>query len=121
MRLSSERLAPDLQGVAAAPGPSLPAAHPVVREGHLTRHWHPSATDRPDIGDGVMGGAKRPGRDQSRAVAREAGDAMDTRGLNGFGQGHGRQDDGEPPGQHRRARPRGAEQEDGVGTTPVSR
>jgi hypothetical protein len=43
-----------------------------------------------------MGGAKWAGRDQRRAVADEAGDAVDTRGLNGLGEGHGRQDGGEP-------------------------
>jgi hypothetical protein len=46
--------------------------------------------DQPDIGDGVMGGAKGPGRDQGRPVAREAGDAVDARRLNGLGKGHRR-------------------------------
>jgi hypothetical protein len=57
--------------------------------------------DQPDIGDGVMGGAKGPGRDQGRPVAREAGDAVDARRLNGLGKGHRRQDDGQPPRQPR--------------------
>jgi hypothetical protein len=39
--------------------------------------------------------------------------------LNGFGQGHRRQDGGEPPGQHRRASPRGAEQEEIMLRTPA--
>jgi hypothetical protein len=39
--------------------------------------------------------------------------------LDGFGQGHRRQDGGESPGQHRRAGPRGAEQEDVVRRTPA--
>jgi hypothetical protein len=53
--------------------------------------------------------------------AGEAGNAMDARGLNRLGEGHRRQDGGEPPCQHRRARPRGAEQEDVMVKTPASR
>jgi hypothetical protein len=52
------------------------------------------------------GCAKWAGRHQRRAVAGEAGDAVDARGLDGFSQDHRRQDGGEPPGQHRLARPR---------------
>jgi hypothetical protein len=48
-----------------------------------------------------MGGVKREGRDQRGAVAGEARDAVDTRGLNGFGEGHRWQDDEGPPGQYR--------------------
>jgi hypothetical protein len=43
-----------------------------------------------------MGGATRPCRDERRAVTGEAGDAMDARGFEGFGEGHRRQDGGEP-------------------------
>jgi hypothetical protein len=66
-----------------------------------------------------MGGVKRPSRDQHRAIAREAGDAMDARGLNGSSQGHRRQDGGEPPCQQGRARPRGAEEEHIMVKTPA--
>jgi hypothetical protein len=48
-----------------------------------------------------MGGATRAGRHQRRAVAREAGDAVDARGLKGFRQRHRQQDSGQPPRQHR--------------------
>jgi hypothetical protein len=48
-----------------------------------------------------------------------AGDTVDARGLDGLSQDHGRQDGGEPPGQHGRARPRGSEQEDVVRRTPA--
>jgi hypothetical protein len=41
------------------------------------------------------GGAARAGRDPRRAVAGEAGDAVDPRSLNGLGEGHGRQHGGE--------------------------
>jgi hypothetical protein len=40
------------------------------------------------------------GRDQRRAVAGEAGDALDARRPKGFGHGHRRQDGGEPAGQY---------------------
>jgi hypothetical protein len=60
--------------------------------------------------------ATRAGRDQRRAVAGEARDAVDTRGLNGLGEGHRRQDGGEPPCQHRLARPRGAKEQVALNT-----
>jgi hypothetical protein len=41
-----------------------------------------------------MGGATRAGRDSRRTVADEAGDTMDTRGLERFRQGQGREDGG---------------------------
>jgi hypothetical protein len=45
---------------------------------------------------------------------------MDTHSLNGLGEDHRRQDGGEPPCEHRLARPRGAEQEQIMVTTPAS-
>ena len=66
-----------------------------------------------------MGGATRAGGDPRRAVAGEARDTVDPRGLNRLGEGHRRQDGGEPPRQHRLARTRGAEQEDIMGRTPA--
>jgi hypothetical protein len=59
------------------------------------------------------------GRDPHRAVAGEACDAVDTRGLNGLGESHRRQHRGESPGQHRFARPRWTDEKDVVGGTPV--
>jgi hypothetical protein len=76
-------------------------------------------TDQPHIGAGVMGGTKRAGRHQRGAVAREARDTMEARGLDGLGQGHRRQDGGEPAGQHRRPRPRGAQEHDVVVEKPA--
>jgi hypothetical protein len=55
-----------------------------------------------------MRGAKRARGDQGGAGAGQAGDAVDAGGLQGFGQGHGGQDGGEPVRQHRLARPGGA-------------
>jgi hypothetical protein len=43
---------------------------------------------------------KRAGGDAGGAVAGEAGDAVNARGLDGFGQRHGRQDSGESTGQY---------------------
>jgi hypothetical protein len=54
------------------------------------------------------------------AVAREAGDAMEARRLKGFGQGHGRQDRGESPRQHGRARPGRADEEQIMTTTCIT-
>jgi hypothetical protein len=42
----------------------------------------------------VVGGTQRAGRHDRRAVAGEAGDAVDTGGVEGFGEGHCRQDRG---------------------------
>jgi hypothetical protein len=80
-----------------------------------------AAADQPGIREGLVGRATRAGRDQRRTVAGEAGDAVDAGGLNGLGEGHGRQDGGKSPGQHRRARPWGTKKEDVVGRTPASR
>jgi hypothetical protein len=58
------------------------------------RHRHAAPADQPHIRDGVVGSAKRAGRDQLGAVVGEAGDAVDVCGLDGFGQGHRRRDGG---------------------------
>jgi hypothetical protein len=51
----------------------------------------------------------------------QAGDTVDPRGLDGLGEGHRRQDGGEPPGQHRLPRPGWAKQQDIMVRTPASR
>jgi hypothetical protein len=78
------------EDMAAALGPCIQAAHAVVGPRHLARPRHVTPADQPHIGDGVMQGAKGPGRDQGGTLAREAGDARDARSLNGLSQGHGR-------------------------------
>jgi hypothetical protein len=65
------------------------------------------------------GGVAQLGRDPRRAVAGEPSDAVEARGLKRFDQRHGPQNRGESPGQHRRARSRGAEQGDIMGITTV--
>jgi hypothetical protein len=91
-----ERLPQDLEDMAAALGPFIQEAHAVVGPRHLARPRHVAPADQPHIGEGVMGGAKRPGRDQGRTIAHEASQAVDARGLNGFGQGHLWQESREP-------------------------
>jgi hypothetical protein len=87
----------------------------------LTLGWiRAEESSQPRIRDGVVGRAKRASRHQRGAVAGEAGDTMDACSLKGFGQGHRRQDDGEPPCQHRLARLWGTKEEDVVGRTPAS-
>jgi len=59
--------------------------------------------------------------DKRGAVAREARDTLDARGLNGFGEGQIRQDGGEAAGQHRCAQPSAGEQEKIMVSTPALR
>jgi hypothetical protein len=85
-----EWLAQDLEDMAAALGEFIQEQHAVVGPRHLARPRHVAPTDQPHIGAGVMRGAARPGHDQHRVGAGEASDAMDARGLNGFGVIDGR-------------------------------
>ena len=57
-----------------------------MRQRHVTRHWHVPPTDQSRIRDGVVGRATWAGRDQRCAVVGPAGDAVDARGLEGFGR-----------------------------------
>ncbi len=107
-----EWLAQDLKDMAAALGQFIQEAHAMVGQRHFTRHRHVAPADQPRIREGVVGRAKRAGRDQRRTVAGAAGDAVDARGLKSLGEGHRRQDGGQSPGQHRRARPWGTKEED---------
>jgi hypothetical protein len=91
----------------------------MVGQRHLAGHRHVTPTDQPRIREGLVGRATRAGGDQGRAVAGAASDAVNSRGLKGFGEGHRRQNRGEPPCQHRRARPWGTKEEDVVGRTPA--
>jgi hypothetical protein len=59
-----------------------------------------TAPNQPHMRDGVIRSAKRPGRDHRRSGADEARDAVDTRGLNGLGEGHRRQHGGQPARSH---------------------
>jgi hypothetical protein len=96
-----EGLAQDLQDVASELRQFIQKEHAMVRQGHLPLHWHLAPTDQPHVRNRVMGGLTWARRDAGRAVAGEAGDALDACGLEGFGEGHIRQDGGEPPCPHR--------------------
>jgi hypothetical protein len=85
-----EQLAQGLQDMVAALGPCILQEHAVVRQRYFARHRHVAPADQPHIRDGVMEGATRAGRDPRRAVAGAARDAVDTRGLQSFGQTHRR-------------------------------
>jgi hypothetical protein len=86
--------------MAAALGQLIHKEYGVVRQRHFARHRPVAPADQPRIGDGVMRGAEGPGRDQCRAVAREASDAVDAGGPNGLRQDHGWQDGGELVDRH---------------------
>jgi hypothetical protein len=90
-----ERLAQDLQDMAAELGQFIQEEHTIVGQRHFARHRHVAAADQPRIRDGMMGRATRAGRDQRHTVAGEAGDAAGACALKGFGESHGRQDGGE--------------------------
>jgi hypothetical protein len=78
-----EQLAQDLEAMTAELGQCVQKEHAMVGPQHLTRHWHVAPADQPYIRDSVLRGPTRAGRDQRRAVAGEARDAVDPRGLNG--------------------------------------
>jgi hypothetical protein len=61
-----------------------------------------------------------PVADQGCTVPGGPGDAIIAHGLVGFSRVHRRQHSGEPPYQHRFARPWGTKEEDVVGRTPAS-
>jgi len=96
-----ERLAQDLEDLVAALGQFVQARHAVVGQRHLARPRPVALADQPDSGDGVMGGRETAGPDQGRPVAGVAGDAVEARSLDGFGQRHRRQNGAEAPRQHR--------------------
>jgi hypothetical protein len=83
-----ERLSRDLQERALALEHLIQQQETMVGQRHVTRHRHVAPTDQPRLRDGVVGGATRAGRDQPHAVAGEAGNAVDPRGLNGLSQAH---------------------------------
>ena len=81
-----ERLAQDLEDMAAELGPFIQEEHAIVGQRHLPRHRHVAPADQPRIRDGVMGGATRSGRDPRRAIPREASDAREVGGVDRRGQ-----------------------------------
>src|SRR5262245_52000177 len=107
-----ERLAQDLQDVATELRQLIEKEHPVIRERHVARQRDLALADEAGVRDVLVGGAGRAGGDQGRAAAGAAGDAVDARGADGLGQGHRRQDGGQPLGLHRPPGTRGPQQQD---------
>jgi hypothetical protein len=109
-----QRLAQDLEDLAAALGQLIQEEHAVVGQRHLARHRHLAPTDQVHVRDGMVGRATRAGGDQGRAVADEASDVVEARSLDGLDQAHGREHGGEAARQHRRARPHWSKHEDAM-------
>jgi hypothetical protein len=78
-------LAQDLQDMAAALRPCIQAEDAVVRPRHLARPGEVPTADQPHTRDRLRRRATRAGRDQRRAGAGAAGDAVEARGLEGLG------------------------------------
>jgi hypothetical protein len=70
---------------------------PMVRPRPLARQRHLAPADQPHVGDGVVGGATRPGGDEGGGVSAEAGDAVEAGGAEGVGQGQIGENRGQPP------------------------
>jgi hypothetical protein len=94
-------------------------AHAVVRQGDLPRHREVPPADQPDVRDGLVWGAAGARRDDGRAPAGHTGDAVDARGVEGFGQGHIRQNRGQSPCQPRVPRPGRSQEEHIMVRTPA--
>jgi hypothetical protein len=104
-----KRLPQDLEPMTAALRQFIREEHAMVRPRPLARPGEGPAADQPHVRDCLTRGTTQSDRDHRRAVARQAGDVVEARRLNGFGQRHRRQDGGAPARQPRRARRRGAE------------
>jgi hypothetical protein len=101
-----ERLAQNLEDMAAKLGQFIQEEHAIVGQRHLAEHRDVAAADQPRIRDSLVGRTSRAGCHQRRAVPGKAGDAVNAGDLNGLGEGHRRQDGGEPPCQHPGENPR---------------
>jgi hypothetical protein len=77
-----DRLAQNLEDIAAELWQFTQEEHAVMRHRHLTQHGDMPAPNQLHIRDHVVGGGKGTGRDEGSAVAGGAGDAMDECGFN---------------------------------------
>jgi hypothetical protein len=84
------------------------AAPVAINPRHVSQPRHLAPTDQPFTRDCIVGGAIRVRRDDRRAVAGEASDAVHAGGIEGIGEGHLWQDGGEPARPHRLPRPGGS-------------
>jgi hypothetical protein len=114
------RLAPDLEDMAVELGPCIQEEHAVV--GSDTSPgigtWPPPISPASEM---VWWGARH-GRvgGPRRAVPSKASDPVGACGLNRLGEGHCREDGGQPPCQHRLARPGRSQEKDVMARTPAS-
>jgi hypothetical protein len=76
-----QRLPQHLQHIAAELGPFIQEEHAMVGQRHVARHRHLAPADQARIREGMMQRAERAGRDQRRAIAREASDAREVGGV----------------------------------------
>jgi hypothetical protein len=106
--------------VAAARRQFIEKEHPMVCQRHLAGHRHVAAADQADIRDRVVRGATGARRDPRQAVTGAADNTREARGVEGLGEGHGRQDRGAPAGQHRLARSGWTQEQHVMGRTPTS-
>ena len=72
-----QRLTQHFQHVASELRQLVQKQDTVVCQRHFARHGHLATPDQPDIGDGVMRGAKRAGRAQQGVGAGVAGDEVE--------------------------------------------
>jgi hypothetical protein len=82
-----EWLSQHLEHMGAGLWPLIQQDH-AVGQRHLARQRHLAAADQPHCRGPGIGGTTRPDHDPCRAVPREAGDAVEGHGVNGFRQGH---------------------------------
>ena len=80
----------------------------------LARAGNGASADQASIADGVVGRTEGTSADQSRAIFKGAGDAVNAGGLDGFVEGHWREDRGNALGEHGFPGSRGADEQDVV-------
>jgi hypothetical protein len=85
-----QRLAQNLQDVTPELRQFIEEENAVVRQRPLAKPGEVSAADQPHSRDRLRRGATWAGCDHRRAGAGETSDTVDARGLEGFGQAHGR-------------------------------
>jgi hypothetical protein len=107
--------------MAAALGHLIQAECAVMDQRHLPRRRYMPPRLAPQPRASGSEGAIWAGSAHRRACASQAGDAVDTRGLERFRERHRRQEGGAATGQPRLPRPWRTEEEEVWGTAPASR
>jgi hypothetical protein len=90
----------DFEGGSFELGKFVEEEHAIVGQADFAGTGIGRASDEPDIGDGVMGGAEGAAADEAFPRRDQPGDTVDAGGFDGFFEGKGREDGGEPFGQH---------------------